>query len=82
MVKVWSLQPGSLRTWPIQTDFSQVVDLGCGECTLLKQLKFHREIELLVGVDINGAKLKKKMYVYEGKVHLDKVRSETYQVHN
>lgn len=41
----------------------QVVDLGCGECSLLKKLKFHREIELLVGVDINGAKVKKHMYV-------------------
>ncbi|XP_026201989.1 small RNA 2'-O-methyltransferase [Anabas testudineus] len=39
----------------------KVADLGCGECTLLKKLKFHREIELLVGVDINGAKVKKKM---------------------
>ncbi|KAF3690615.1 Small RNA 2'-O-methyltransferase [Channa argus] len=38
----------------------KVVDLGCGECTLLKKLKFHREIELLVGVDTNGAKLQKK----------------------
>lgn len=41
----------------------QVVDLGCSECALLKKLKFHREIELLVGVDINGDKVKKKMYV-------------------
>uniref|UniRef100_A0AAZ1XKG5 Small RNA 2'-O-methyltransferase n=1 Tax=Oreochromis aureus TaxID=47969 RepID=A0AAZ1XKG5_OREAU len=40
----------------------KVVDLGCGECTLLKMLKFHREIELLVGVDVNGAKVKKKMH--------------------
>ncbi|XP_054458915.1 small RNA 2'-O-methyltransferase [Anoplopoma fimbria] len=40
----------------------KVVDLGCSECSLLKQLKFHREIELLVGVDIDGAKVKKKMH--------------------
>ncbi|KAM8744724.1 small RNA 2'-O-methyltransferase isoform 1-T1 [Acanthopagrus schlegelii] len=40
----------------------KVVDLGCGECSLLKKLKFHREIELLVGVDINGAKVKKHMH--------------------
>ncbi|CAJ1061141.1 small RNA 2'-O-methyltransferase isoform X2 [Xyrichtys novacula] len=40
----------------------KVVDLGCGECSLLKYLKFHREVELLVGVDINGAKLKKHMH--------------------
>lgn len=40
----------------------KVVDLGCGECTLLKRLKFHREIEHLVGVDVNGAKVKKKMH--------------------
>ncbi|XP_041861155.1 small RNA 2'-O-methyltransferase [Melanotaenia boesemani] len=41
----------------------KVIDLGCGECSLLKKLRFHREIELLVGVDINGAKIKKKMHV-------------------
>nr|XP_046246860.1 small RNA 2'-O-methyltransferase [Scatophagus argus] len=40
----------------------KVADLGCGECSLLKKLKFHREIELLVGVDINGARVKKKMH--------------------
>ncbi|XP_027146204.1 small RNA 2'-O-methyltransferase isoform X1 [Larimichthys crocea] len=40
----------------------KVVDLGCGECSLLQKLKFHREIELLVGVDIDGAKVKKKMH--------------------
>lgn len=39
--------------------------MGCSECSLLKQLKFHLEIELLAGVDIDGAILKKKMYVYE-----------------
>ncbi|XP_075901384.1 small RNA 2'-O-methyltransferase isoform X2 [Nelusetta ayraudi] len=38
----------------------KVADLGCSECTLLMKLKFHRDIELLVGVDIDGAKLKKK----------------------
>nr|XP_015826573.2 small RNA 2'-O-methyltransferase isoform X1 [Nothobranchius furzeri] len=38
-----------------------VADLGCNDCKLLKQLKFHREIELLVGVDINGDVIKKKM---------------------
>lgn len=41
----------------------QVADLGCSECTLLKKLKFHHDVELLVGVDIDGAKLKKKGYV-------------------
>ncbi|XP_071781331.1 small RNA 2'-O-methyltransferase [Centroberyx gerrardi] len=40
----------------------KVVDLGCNECTLLRKLKFHREIELLVGVDINSAAMTKKMY--------------------
>ncbi|XP_074491153.1 small RNA 2'-O-methyltransferase isoform X1 [Sebastes fasciatus] len=40
----------------------KVVDLGCSECSLLKQLKFHHEIELLVGVDINSTKLQKKMH--------------------
>ncbi|XP_059196840.1 small RNA 2'-O-methyltransferase isoform X2 [Centropristis striata] len=44
------------------TQLRQVVDLGCSECSLLKKLKFHREIELLVGVDINGANVKKKMH--------------------
>lgn len=41
--------------------FHQVADLGCGECRLLKQLRFQRSIELLVGVDVNGAKIKKNM---------------------
>ncbi|XP_008292887.1 small RNA 2'-O-methyltransferase [Stegastes partitus] len=40
----------------------KVVDLGCSECSLLKKLRFHREIELLVGLDVNGAKVKKHMY--------------------
>ncbi|XP_056271430.1 small RNA 2'-O-methyltransferase isoform X2 [Pseudoliparis swirei] len=40
----------------------KVLDLGCSECSLLKLLKFHREIELLVGMDIDGAKLKKRMH--------------------
>ncbi|XP_021179971.2 small RNA 2'-O-methyltransferase [Fundulus heteroclitus] len=40
----------------------KVADMGCGECKLLKQLKFQRNIELLVGVDVNGAKIKKEMY--------------------
>nr|XP_033476764.1 small RNA 2'-O-methyltransferase isoform X1 [Epinephelus lanceolatus] len=40
----------------------KVVDLGCSECSLLQKLKFHREIELLVGVDIRGAIVKKKMH--------------------
>uniref|UniRef100_A0A3B5A921 Small RNA 2'-O-methyltransferase n=1 Tax=Stegastes partitus TaxID=144197 RepID=A0A3B5A921_9TELE len=35
----------------------KVVDLGCSECSLLKKLRFHREIELLVGLDVNGAKI-------------------------
>ncbi|XP_068599551.1 small RNA 2'-O-methyltransferase [Brachionichthys hirsutus] len=39
----------------------KVVDLGCAECTLLKKLRFHREMELLVGVDVNGAKVRRKM---------------------
>uniref|UniRef100_A0A3B4Y4G6 Small RNA 2'-O-methyltransferase n=1 Tax=Seriola lalandi dorsalis TaxID=1841481 RepID=A0A3B4Y4G6_SERLL len=40
----------------------KVVDLGCSECSLLQKLKFHREVELLVGVDINGTTVKKKMH--------------------
>ncbi|XP_041647381.1 small RNA 2'-O-methyltransferase [Cheilinus undulatus] len=40
----------------------KVVDLGCSECSLLKKLKFHREVELLVGVDIDVAKIKKHMH--------------------
>ncbi|CAL1593368.1 unnamed protein product [Knipowitschia caucasica] len=39
----------------------KVMDLGCSECSLLKKLKFHKEIEHLVGVDIDGAKVKKHM---------------------
>ncbi|XP_049585559.1 small RNA 2'-O-methyltransferase [Syngnathus scovelli] len=40
----------------------KVVDLGCAECSLLQKLRFHRQIELLVGVDLNGHKLRKKMH--------------------
>uniref|UniRef100_A0A3P9QGI9 Small RNA 2'-O-methyltransferase n=1 Tax=Poecilia reticulata TaxID=8081 RepID=A0A3P9QGI9_POERE len=40
---------------------NKVADLGCGECRLLKRLKFQRNIELLVGLDIDGAKVKKNM---------------------
>ncbi|XP_060934147.1 small RNA 2'-O-methyltransferase [Limanda limanda] len=40
----------------------KVLDLGCCECSLLKRLKFHREVQLLVGLDIDGTKVKKKMY--------------------
>ncbi|XP_055364462.1 small RNA 2'-O-methyltransferase isoform X2 [Betta splendens] len=39
----------------------KVADLGCGECGLLRRLKFHREVELLVGVDVSSAKVKKKI---------------------
>lgn len=41
----------------------QVVDLGCGECSLLRRLKFHRDIELLVGVDLDRAKAMENKYV-------------------
>ncbi|CAL8306263.1 unnamed protein product [Lota lota] len=40
----------------------KVVDLGCSDCSLLRKLKFHRGIELLCGVDINSATMKKKMH--------------------
>ncbi|XP_019720304.1 small RNA 2'-O-methyltransferase isoform X1 [Hippocampus comes] len=40
----------------------KVVDLGCAECSLLQKLRFYRHIELLAGVDINGAKLSKKKH--------------------
>ncbi|XP_053286778.1 small RNA 2'-O-methyltransferase [Pleuronectes platessa] len=40
----------------------KVLDLGCCECSLLKRLKFHREVHLLVGLDIDGTKVKKKMH--------------------
>ncbi|XP_061594976.1 small RNA 2'-O-methyltransferase [Cololabis saira] len=40
----------------------KVADLGCGECSLLRKLRFHREIQVLVGVDINGAKIQKKKH--------------------
>ncbi|KAM7387681.1 hypothetical protein PAMP_023903 [Pampus punctatissimus] len=63
----------------------KVVDLGCSGCSLLKRLKFCREIELLVGVDQNGAKIKKKLhglapvstdYLQPG---FDQLRVELYQ---
>uniref|UniRef100_A0A8K9UAT1 Small RNA 2'-O-methyltransferase n=1 Tax=Oncorhynchus mykiss TaxID=8022 RepID=A0A8K9UAT1_ONCMY len=40
----------------------QVVDLGCNDCTLLRKLKFHKEIELLAGLDIDCAVIRAKMY--------------------
>ncbi|KAJ8376159.1 hypothetical protein SKAU_G00067390 [Synaphobranchus kaupii] len=40
----------------------KVVDLGCADCSLLRKLKFHRDIELLVGVDIDSAIIRQKMY--------------------
>ncbi|KAJ3599455.1 hypothetical protein NHX12_033416 [Muraenolepis orangiensis] len=43
----------------------KVVDLGCNDCSLLKKLKFHREIELLCGVDLNCATMKKKMHALD-----------------
>ncbi|XP_020355289.2 small RNA 2'-O-methyltransferase [Oncorhynchus kisutch] len=40
----------------------KVVDLGCNDCTLLRKLKFHKEIELLAGLDIDCAVIRAKMY--------------------
>ncbi|XP_004699606.1 small RNA 2'-O-methyltransferase isoform X1 [Echinops telfairi] len=40
----------------------KVADLGCGDTSLLWMLKFHKCIELLVGVDINEEKLQRKKY--------------------
>ncbi|XP_070765637.1 small RNA 2'-O-methyltransferase [Enoplosus armatus] len=63
----------------------KVADLGCSECSLLKKLRFHREIELLVGVDINGAKVKRKMHglapisAYYLQPTYDQLRIELYQ---
>ncbi|XP_077573510.1 small RNA 2'-O-methyltransferase isoform X1 [Stigmatopora nigra] len=45
-----------------KTNPKKVADLGCGECSLLQKLRFHRQIELLVGIDLNGAKLKKRTH--------------------
>ncbi|CAF90627.1 unnamed protein product, partial [Tetraodon nigroviridis] len=48
-----------------------VVDLGCCECQLLKKLKFHRQMRLLVGVDINGAQPREdelRVELYQGSV--------------
>ncbi|KAG7280756.1 hypothetical protein CRUP_037686 [Coryphaenoides rupestris] len=41
----------------------QVADLGCNDGSLLRKLKFHREIELLCGVDLDSATMKKKMHL-------------------
>uniref|UniRef100_A0A673CIC1 Small RNA 2'-O-methyltransferase n=1 Tax=Sphaeramia orbicularis TaxID=375764 RepID=A0A673CIC1_9TELE len=63
----------------------KVADLGCGECTLLKRLKFHRVIELLVGVDIDGRKIKKNMHALAPistdylQPSFDQLRVELYQ---
>ncbi|CAL8268039.1 unnamed protein product [Arctogadus glacialis] len=40
----------------------KVVDLGCNDCSLLRKLKFHREIELLCGVDLQSDSMEKKMH--------------------
>ncbi|KAM4641368.1 small RNA 2'-O-methyltransferase [Discoglossus pictus] len=40
----------------------KVVDLGCGECSVLHTLKFWDCIEHLVGLDINENVLRRKMY--------------------
>ncbi|XP_067086882.1 small RNA 2'-O-methyltransferase [Osmerus mordax] len=40
----------------------KMVDLGCNDCALLRKVKFHREIELLAGVDIDSAVIREKMY--------------------
>ncbi|XP_010866949.2 small RNA 2'-O-methyltransferase [Esox lucius] len=40
----------------------KVIDLGCSNCTLLRKLKFHREIEVLAGVDIDSDVIRNIMY--------------------
>ncbi|MCI4389217.1 hypothetical protein PGIGA_G00095240, partial [Pangasianodon gigas] len=40
-----------------------VLDLGCSECFLLRKLRFHRYgVELLAGVDIDCAAIRRNMY--------------------
>lgn len=56
----------------------QMADLGCSECILLMKLKFHHDIELLVGVDIDDAKMKKKMYV--GFLHGSQLQTNRYNI--
>ncbi|XP_007948717.1 small RNA 2'-O-methyltransferase [Orycteropus afer afer] len=46
----------------IQHEPKKVADLGCGDASLLWMLKFHKCIELLVGVDINEDNLQRKKY--------------------
>ncbi|CAG5863322.1 unnamed protein product [Menidia menidia] len=63
----------------------KVIDLGCGECSLMKKLRFHREIQHLVGVDIDVHKIKKNMHdlapISTDYLHpsLDQLRVEMYQ---
>ncbi|XP_018609804.2 small RNA 2'-O-methyltransferase [Scleropages formosus] len=40
----------------------KVVDLGCGDLKLLRKLRFHREIQLLAGVDTNSSVITKKKH--------------------
>ncbi|KAI4882118.1 hypothetical protein NFI96_010742, partial [Prochilodus magdalenae] len=43
----------------------KVMDLGCGDCSLLRKLKFHRHgIEVLVGVDIDCAAIRHRVLVF------------------
>lgn len=78
LTQVVVLSPAKISFIPlIVCPSPQVVDLGCGECSLLKRLKFHREIELLVGVDINGAKVKKHMYVVTLAIYVQAIQDVT-----
>ncbi|XP_049736153.1 small RNA 2'-O-methyltransferase isoform X2 [Elephas maximus indicus] len=45
-----------------QHEPKKVADLGCGDTSLLWMLKFHKCLELLVGVDTNEEKLRRKEY--------------------
>ncbi|XP_023660252.1 small RNA 2'-O-methyltransferase [Paramormyrops kingsleyae] len=40
----------------------KVIDLGCADCRLLRRLRFLRDVEFLVGVDIKSSSMKKKMH--------------------
>ncbi|XP_063058018.1 small RNA 2'-O-methyltransferase [Engraulis encrasicolus] len=63
--------PLFMQRYQFVVDFVQahgskkVLDLGCAECSLLKQLQYHgKGVELLVGVDKDSSSMKTRMHSF------------------